>query len=148
MYNCDSDEIDIITMYYVFVLLLQIESVKTIDDLQSVVLDNFDLMSQSGFTKPTSRLKMEDRVNIVQSVGLHSVILQSMAELFQFRDGLETLKVATAMKNHADLLHDFFVNNPPSVDSKINLAKNIGSLSSEHTLRGFMWEYCELSLLC
>ena len=100
-----------------FVVLLQIESVKSVGDLQSVVLDNFDLMSQSGFTKPSSRVKMEDKVNIGQSVGLHSVILQSMAELFQFRDGLETLKVATAMKNHADLLRDFFINNPPAVDA-------------------------------
>ncbi len=65
---------------------------------------------------------MNDKVTLVQSVSLHSVILKSMAELYQFRDGLETLKVASAMKNHRGLLWDFFVNKPPSLSAGNNYA--------------------------
>ncbi len=87
------------------------------DDLRAIALDNFNVLSNSGFTKPSSRLDMEDKVTILESVSLHSVILKSMAELYQFRDGLETLKVASAMKNHTALLWDFFVNKPPSLSA-------------------------------
>ena len=88
---------------------------KTVDQLQSICLENFDLMSESGFTKPCSRLVMLDKATIVQSISLHVVILKSLAELYQFRDGMETLGMATAIKHH--LLSEFFVKKPLSLNA-------------------------------
>ncbi len=51
-------------------------------------------------------------MTIIQSISLHSVIVKSMAELYQFREGLETLNIATAMTHHSELLYDFFVYKP------------------------------------
>ncbi len=89
------------------------------DELQAIALDNFDLIAECGFTKPSVRLVMEDKDSIVKAVSLHSVILKSMAELCQFRDGLETLKVASTLKEHPTLLRDFFVSCPHSLTAGI-----------------------------
>ena len=64
---------------------------EKVDQLQSIALENFDLISDSGFTKPSSRLIMLDKTTIVQSISLHAVILKSLAELYQFHDGMETM---------------------------------------------------------
>ena len=85
---------------------------ETVDQLQSIASENFGLLSESGFTKPTSHLMMLDKKTIVQSISLHMVILKSLAELYQFRDGMETLKVASTIKDHKDLLSDFFLMRP------------------------------------
>ena len=77
--------------------------------LCSVVEDNYDLMAESGFTKPPTCLTMSDNVSVVQSVALHQVILKTFGELEQFRDGLETLEVAGAMKRYS-CLSRFFIN--------------------------------------
>ena len=77
---------------------------KTVDELQSIALENFDLISDSGFIKPSSCLTMLDKTSIVQSVSLHVVILNSLAERYQFRDGMETLGVFSAIKHHRDVL--------------------------------------------
>jgi len=54
--------------------------VNDADELHSIVQDNFDLISEYGFTKPTTRLGMNDKVT------LHQVILRTLGELSQFRD--------------------------------------------------------------
>ena len=64
---------------------------------------------ESGFSKPLTRVGLEDLPNIVQTVTLHGVILRSLAELSQFKDGIEALGVGKAMKKHPYLLYDFFV---------------------------------------
>jgi len=66
--------------------------VNDADELHSIVQDNFDLISEYGFTKPTTRLGMNDKVT------LHQVILRTLGELSQFRDGLETIGVARAIE--------------------------------------------------
>lgn len=72
-------------------------------------------MLDSGYTKPLVRTCLEDIPNIVQTVTLHRVILRSLAELTQFRDGLEALGVGKALTQYSSILYDFFVNsNPPN----------------------------------
>ena len=66
------------------------------DELCSVVGENFDLISECGFTKPTTKLTVDDKVTLVQSVALHQVILKALGKLSQFRD-VDTLGVASAM---------------------------------------------------
>ena len=89
------------------------------DELRSVVGENFDLISECGFTKPTTKLTMDDKVTLVQSVALHQVILRTLGELSQFRDGLDTLGVARAMKQYGVLLQEFFVNKKSGVTAGV-----------------------------
>jgi len=92
-------------------------SVKDADELRSVVQDNFDLISECGFTKPTTRL---DKVTLVQSVALHQVILRTLGELSQFRDGLETIGVARAIEQNSAFLQEFFVKKSSRVTAGVS----------------------------
>ena len=65
-------------------------SAPTSSDFCTLYSDNFELISNCGFTKPVTRLNMEDKVLVVQSIALHEVILKTLGELSQFRDGLES----------------------------------------------------------
>lgn len=84
----------------------------TDDEIQSVLLENYDQIVECGITKPSSQFTLMDKESVVQPMCLHSVIVKSTAELYQFRDGLDTLNVASAMKCHCELLSDFFINKP------------------------------------
>ena len=77
------------------------------DELRSIVGDNFDLISECGFTKPTSKLTIDDKMTLVQTVALHQVILKTLGELSQFRDGLDTLGVARAMEQYGYFYKSF-----------------------------------------
>ena len=90
------------------------------DELRSVVQDNFDLISECGFTKPTTRLGMNDKVTLVQSVALHQVILRTLGELSQFRDGLETIGVARAIEQNSAFLQEFFVKKSSRVTAGVS----------------------------
>ena len=89
------------------------------DELHSVVGENFDLISECGFTKPTTKPTMDDKVTLVESVALHHVILKTLGELSQFRDGLNTLGVARAMELYGVLLQEFFVNKKSRVTAGV-----------------------------
>lgn len=58
-------------------------------------MTHIDLITECGFNKPLTKLELSDRVTIVQAVALHKVILSTLAELTQFREGLASLGVAT-----------------------------------------------------
>ena len=85
------------------------------DELRSFVGKNLDLISECGFTKLTTKLTMDDKVTLVQSVPLPQVILRTLGELSQFRDGLDTLGVDSAMEQYGVLLQEFFVNKKSGV---------------------------------
>ena len=80
---------------------------------------NFDLISECAFTKPTTKLTMDDKVTLVESVALHRVILKTLGELSQFRDGLNTLGVASAMEQYGILLQEFIVNKKSRVTAGV-----------------------------
>ena len=80
---------------------------KTVDDLRRLAVENFDVLIESGVNKPVSRIEMSDKTNLIQAV-MHKVILGSMAELSQFREGLCVLGVFDALKSHSDLLYSYY----------------------------------------
>ena len=53
----------------------------------------------------------------MQTITLHRVILQSLAELSQFRDGIQELGVAGALNQYPNLLYGFFVNGNSQEDA-------------------------------
>ena len=53
-------------------------------------------------------MKLDDRVNIVQTVTLHKVLLSTLGELTQFKDGLSVMGVLDALKEHPDLLQPYY----------------------------------------
>ena len=71
-------------------------------------MENIDIITECGFSKPVSRLELSDKTVILQSVALHKVILTSLAELTQFRDGLSALGVQKALQDYPNLLHSFY----------------------------------------
>lgn len=89
---------------------LQIRDCQDDETLREVAMSTMDLLLECGFTKPIHKLKRDDRVDIIQTVALHKVILVSLAELQEFREGLKALGVAEALKKHGQLLHPFFCN--------------------------------------
>ena len=93
---------------------MQVTNVSTIEELTTIAAENFDVISESGFTKASSYLTLSDKPVIVHTVALHHVILKSLAELQQLCDGMETLRVASAIQEHKELLSDFFVKKPLS----------------------------------
>lgn len=79
-----------------------------LNQLRQITVDNLDLLLECGFNKPGSKVELCDKINIIQTVTLHKVILASLAELSQFREGLSTLGVSDALKNNPDLLHSYY----------------------------------------
>ena len=54
------------------------------------------------FYKPIAKVSLSDKVDIVQTVALQEVILDSLAELTQFRDGMKALGVLSMLQTHKD----------------------------------------------
>ena len=46
-------------------------------------MDNLDMLIECGFNIPVTKLVLSDKVNIIQTVTLHKVILASLGELSQ-----------------------------------------------------------------
>ena len=82
---------------------------EDVDELKEFVGEKFDMISECGYTKPSTRLLSTDRIDLIQCVALHHVILKSLGELSQFREGMESLGVLKAIQEHAEPLRDFFV---------------------------------------
>lgn len=73
-------------------------------------MTNVDLLLECGFTKAINQLQMKDKLDIIHTITLHKVILVSLAELTDFREGLGALGVLNALKQHSYLLQPFFCN--------------------------------------
>lgn len=83
---------------------------KDVEKLRSLLFKDCEVILETGFTKPLAIVQIDDIPNIVQTATLHRVILRSLAELSQFRDGIQELGVAGALNQYPNLLYDFFVN--------------------------------------
>ena len=90
-------------------LLKQILSASTPDSLKETVVENFELLMDSGVTKPCANITLGDKVAIVRSVALQRVILRTLGELTQFRDGLQCLGVGKEIAEHREILQEFYV---------------------------------------
>ena len=84
--------------------------------MRNTAIANIDLLLECGFTKPVNNLQMKDKADLIQTIALHKVILASLAELSDFKQGLCVLGVADALKQHGSLLRPFFCN-----DADVNL---------------------------
>ena len=56
-------------------------------------MDNIKILDECGFGKPITRLKLLDKADLIQAVTLHRVLLKSLAETTQFREGVSVLSV-------------------------------------------------------
>ena len=78
-------------------------------DFQEFVGSHFNVISESGFSKPSYKLSLTDKVDLIQSVALHHVILKTLGEASQFQEGLGSLGVLQQIKQHGQLMSEFFV---------------------------------------
>ncbi len=87
----------------------QICNSETDFELQDVAMDNIDILIDSGYVKPITKLGLDQRGEIVKMVALHKVIKTSLAELTQFREGLYKVeKIQEVLTNHSELLEIFY----------------------------------------
>ena len=116
-YSIPIDICQTIKIYHNYYIL--IESVESIEKLKFVG-DNFDELAECGFTKPSTKLLLTDETDI-QTISLHHMILKTLGELSQFRDGLETLGVGKAMEENGQLLWEFFCHQGSRLDCRFVL---------------------------
>lgn len=69
---------------YVIILLAYCNVCEDVSVLRELITTNGDILYASGFTKPTTTVKLDHKAQIIAMVALHSVILQSLAEISQF----------------------------------------------------------------
>ena len=62
--------------------------------------DDFEFIGECGFVKPVSKVTLGDIPMILRSACMEYVILRSSHEMAQFREGLDTLGVASLLKQY------------------------------------------------
>ncbi len=77
-------------------------------ELQALMSEYFAILLDCGFTKPSTSVVLADKMEIVQTISLHQVILRSKAELDQFAEGLDSCGVLKAITNFPGLTKTFF----------------------------------------
>lgn len=95
-------------MYMYLYMHIQIQDAKDISVLQEVLMNNIDLFIKCGYCRPIIRVTMSKKVDIIQSVALQEVLLNSLAELTQFKEGMKDLGVLDMIQEHKDLLRSFY----------------------------------------
>ena len=82
---------------------------KTTRNLQELAMNNLDTIVESGFSKPLAKLDMTHKEQFIHCVCLHKVVLISLAELSQFRDGLYKIEgINDVVSKHSNLLESFY----------------------------------------
>lgn len=88
------------------------------EQLRDILVDDIDIFTRCGFYKPIAKVSLSDKVDIAQAVALQEVILDSLAELTQFRDGMGALGVLTMLQTHKDFFRSFYcTDNKQSLDA-------------------------------
>ena len=100
--------------YVILWILFNVQSVDDPDELHPVIGENFDLISECGFTEPTTKLTMDDKVTLVQSVALHQCILRMLGEFSELHNGLDRHRAAS--KHYGQ---EYFVNKKPGVTAGV-----------------------------
>ena len=96
---------------------------NTDKELQTVVDTNFSTLLDRGVTKPSTSISLDDKMEIVQAVALHYVILWSKAELDQFAEGLASCGILMAIMLHKEFFHEGRPQLTPGDLQKINLIR-------------------------
>ena len=79
------------------------------DDLRSLALENCDVLLQSGYTKPIALFSIGEKTDIIHTITLHEVLLQSLGEAQQFKEGIGAFNVSQMLHTHGNELRPFFV---------------------------------------
>lgn len=68
--------------------ILQVQDATSSDKLQDLLMDEIDLLAESGCNIPIAHVTLNNRRIIVATVALHRCLLKAKAEVDQFRQGL------------------------------------------------------------
>jgi hypothetical protein len=68
-----------------------------------------DLLTECGVTKPLATLDFNQKQSLIDSVCLHHVICNSLAELNQLKEGLGTLKFLSLIMEHQNYFKPLFL---------------------------------------
>ena len=71
--------------------------------------DDFEFIGECGFVKPVSMVTLDDIPTILRSACMEYVILRSSHEMDQFLEGLDTLGVASLLKQYPSALRQLFM---------------------------------------
>ena len=83
---------------YIF-LHAQVAAEKDRDAVVSLCKCNCDILIESGYTKPITRIGIKEVQAVSQTVVLHQVILHSLGEPSHFRDGIEAVQAIASHIN-------------------------------------------------
>lgn len=53
---------------------------NNVEELSQQSMDSIEILDECGFKKPITRLKLEDKDELIQAVALHSVLLKSLGK--------------------------------------------------------------------
>ena len=76
--------------------------------IREVANNSIDLLLECGFSKPVTLLNLEDKSELIHAITLHKVILCTLAELDQFRNGMGALGVGESLKQYHQIYASFY----------------------------------------
>ena len=92
-------------------IVLQLEKTANVDELRHLACRNRCVLVDVGFTQAVDQIDFPMKAAIIRGLSLHH-LLRSKAELDQFREGLDCLKVLDCMKAKPEFMKSYFVAPP------------------------------------
>ena len=83
---------------------MAITSCATVDELRAVCSQHFSELHDSGYSKASSSLVVNDKQSIIHFLSLHQVLFVCKAEIDQFGEGLQALGTLDTMRKYPELL--------------------------------------------
>ena len=87
---------------------VQLEKATDVVQLRQAAGSNRCLLVDAGFTQSAHHIDLSMKPAIIKALSLHH-LLHSKAELDQFRDGLDCLRVLDCIKAKPDLMKVYFI---------------------------------------
>ncbi len=78
-----------------------------ITEVRELAMKHLDMLLACGYIQPPMKMSFEDRVVLVQSITLHSVILECKGEIDQFAEGLKYFNIINTIRKDPYLLKQF-----------------------------------------
>ena len=93
----------------------KVQTTTNVEEFSKLAMDNIEILEECGFGKPIPRLKLQDKADLIQAVTLHRVLLKSLAEATQFRDGLSALSVRESLEKYLKLFIPYYCSTESNV---------------------------------
>ena len=90
---------------------LQLERASSAEELRHLASRNRCLLVDVGFTQSVDLIEFSIKQSIIRSLSLHH-LLRSKAELDQYKEGLDCLRVLDSMKAKPELMKSYFMTPP------------------------------------